>query len=302
MSKGKLLSLAASLLLLGAGLAPAPAQELFPLQAVASGGGCGGLSGSMLPCAFGNWVNDLDEHFTDPTTSVFTPSPDGDTNIGGTDDCSAAGVVTWNAPGGGILLKATNDVTNGGCSMYSTLFSTPGYFEWKNHPDEGGPIWQGAWLGVGITQPPYSTSTCGFDKGSTEIDYPDECCGTGPTPQPETQPKFFFTNNYQSPSCPQGDFLGSASYWGDAEHVYGIDYGDGNALTFYIDGTQVFQKTAADTSSSAMEPGTCPAGSGPYCVDGNWTSSIWFMDFYFNGSTVTPTTGMNTRWVRHYHH
>lgn len=299
------LILAASLLLLGAGIAPA--QELFPLQAVPSGtSGC--LTGSYCPSGF-TWVNDLDEHFTSPTSTTFTLGA----SIGGTDNCATSGVVTWNAPG--IIFTANTAVENGGCTMHSEAYPTPGYFEWESIADEGGPLWQSQWLGIGITVTA-DADQCGFAAGNTEIDYPDNQNSNGPLPQPEEEPSFFFTNNYQG-GCQGGGSNGVAAYWGrGGPHVFGVDYGDDNSLTFYLDGVQQgspFTPTTnpGNTSGTTMEPGTCPTGTDPsgdlastWCQGGNWLGQFWFSNHYNDnfGPVTAASTGMNILWVRHYHH
>jgi hypothetical protein len=300
-----------SAFLLLAGVGAASAQELFPLQAVPSGSsGC--LPGSYCPAGF-TWINDLDEHFTSPTSTAFTVST-ASGGIGGVDNCSPTnavdtpGVLTWNAPG--IIIKASTAVTNGGCTLSSTSgYSTPGYFEWESIVDEGGPLWQSQWLGIGANGSG-NVDKCGFGAGGTEIDYPDNQNSNGPSPQPEEQPSFFFPNNYNG-GCQGGGSNGTvAQFWGDGNpHVFGVDYGDNNSLTFFYDGVQQgapFTPTTnpGNTGLPNMEPGTCPAGTAPWCVNGNWWGQFWFSNHFNNafGPPNAASTGLHLFWVRHYHH
>ena len=259
-----------------------PSADLS-VQVVPARSGGGALPGSILPP--GNWVNDLDEHFsgTSINTSIW--------NVGASDYSVAGGVSNCQVPGTFIVNNGLNlfplppDSANNsnGCAVWSDyVWTTPGYFESYLQSDGGSGVWNGIFFEFG------PNDSCGGNVGQngTEIDLVEAF------PSGVAQQSVWY-NGYGS--CFTGGVFRKDQSSADAYHVWGLDYGDNNSITWYRDGVQI----ASWSPPGGAEPGTCPTTR--FCINGNWEGQFIFMDFGYHGTASNPT-GLHVAWVRHYHH
>lgn len=252
--------------------------------------GC--LQGSYCPP--GIWINDLDDHFA-TLSSNWVAGVNDQPGGGGIGNCQQPGAMVFNNPG--ITIYGLPQETSGpnagvpnGC-WFSTPFpngwSTPGYFEASMMVDTATDTWTDFFFEFG------PNNTCNLDiaNGGVEPDLLE-------TPW---SPFNIHWAGYQL-GCTQSVASPPGVTWGTRDgqfHVWGLDYGDNGAITFYRDGMQKWQWAPSD----GVEPGSCPQGS-VRCTNGNWLGQIILMDFIGIAGPCdgcTATNGTTIQWVRHYH-
>jgi hypothetical protein len=250
---------------------------------VVPAGSSGGLPGSILPP--GTWVNDLDEHFsgTSINTNIWNVGINNQPGAGGVSNCQVAGTLVVN---NGLTLSPLPNLSDGtanGCSVYTNkIWGTPGYYETRLQTDRGNNVWNGMFFEFG------NNGDCAgdFAQNGGEVDLIEAfTAGTG-------QNSIVY-NGYGS--CQTVNVFNRTPS-ADAYHVWGMDYGDNGALTWYKDGIQIAQFKPSD----GVEPPSCSGLSN--CANGGWEGQIILMDFSWMNATLSNPSGMNVSWVRHYHH
>jgi hypothetical protein len=242
----------------------------------------GALPGSILPS--GNWINDLDEHFsgTSLNTSIWTALANNSIAAGGTSNCQQSGAYNVNN-GLTIFPLPLNGTTPNGCVVQTRyVYSTPGYFEAYLQTDGGSGVWNGYFFEIG------PNASCGGDFAQNGGE-PDlvEAFPAGIAKQ--------FVNYDGYGSCQSYSALGSSA-GPDAYHVWGMNYGDNGKIVFYKDGVQQSQWAPAD----GVEPTSC-SGLTNWCANGGWLGQLILFNLGYNTSPTNPT-GLKVAWVRHYHH
>jgi hypothetical protein len=265
---------------------PSATLSVHVVPAVATG--C--LSGSICPP--GTWVNDLDEHFTGTSLdSIWMAGTNNYSVAAGVSNCQVSGALVFNNPGitlYGLPYDTTNNAVNG-CAVQQPVdqgYSTPGYFEMRIKLDTASNSWNGGFFEFG------PNAGCGgtVAQNGTELDLV------------ETSVSSYYLHWDGYTTCDQQASTGN---WGSVDgqfHVWGVDYGDNNVITFYSDGVQGGQFTFSD----GVNIGHCTSGILRCGANGNWLGEFIFFDFlcfYWVGNCgATVSNGLSIDWVRHYHH
>jgi hypothetical protein len=259
-----------------------PSADLS-VQVVPAGSGSGALPGSTLPP--GNWVNDLDEHFsgTSLNTNIWTAGVNNLPGSGGVSNCQVSGALSINNGATLSPLPPYQGQSNG-CAVYSGYsYSTPGYFEAYLQTDTGTNVWNGIFFEMG----PNASCQGDYAANGGEVDLAEAF--TAGIAQ-----ESLWYNGYAS--CFAGGVLRKNLASSDAYHVWGMDYGDNNMITFYRDGVLIAQYAPGD----GVEPGSC--GSLRNCSNGTWLGQFILWDYGWQGGTASNPSGLRVAWVRHYHH